>query len=365
MMLTQQALQQILANFQLGGHSWQAGPFGKGHIHQSFRVRNGQPGQPDYLLQRINSRVFPDVPALMKNIQKVTAHLGVRASQDGQRALQLIPSQSDEFYHRDGGGDYWRMYLFEKELHSIEVPQGVEQIRAAGFAFGFFLKQLSDFPSQDLVITIPHFHSLPKRLHSFGQSVESDLRGRRMAVAKLIQRAYRPAEQLLAIDRLASSGRLPLRITHNDTKINNLLFDAQGVGRCVVDLDTVMPGLVHYDFGDGVRTTVSEAAEDEPDWQKVEADPERLAAFASGYLPACRDGLRPAELESLPLAPAYMAYLMAIRFLTDYLEGDVYYQIARPAHNLDRARAQLVLCEKLLQLVPRLDILIKKMTERK
>ena len=327
----------------------QASPHGNGHIHRSYRLINAHSEAPDFLLQEINQQVFPDIPQLMDNIQNVTAYLHKYGAEDGQRNLQLVPTINRDSFYQDTQGRYWRMYIFEKDLYSIEIPEQDEQIYQAAKAFGYFFKDLKDYPLSTLHAVIPDFHNLSKRLATLQLAKQVDSYTRLKEIRPEIKKVAQYADQLLHLQRLVDQKVLPNRVTHNDTKVNNVLFDRQGIARCVVDLDTVMPGLVHYDFGDGIRTTVSTTAEDEVDLQKIEPDMERFAAFAEGYLDACADMLTADERTSLAIAPAYMAYIMAVRFLTDYLAGDVYYHTIHQSHNLDRARAQLRLCQQLLR----------------
>lgn len=350
-------VEKLIAHFQIKGEIESIEGFGTGHINDTFRITNGRPEAPDYLLQRINHKVFPQVGPMMDNILRVTEHLKKRASAE-YTSLTIIPTRQDALFHRDQAGNYWRVFLFLKDLISYDIVETPEQIYEGGKAFGTFLRDLSDFPANSLFPTLPDFHHVPKRVDNLKKAVREDTAGRVNQAGKLIAFALETADEMCSIQRLGDLARIPLRVTHNDTKFNNVLLDKDGKGRCVIDLDTVMPGYVHFDFGDAVRTSVSLASEDEPDLQKIEVDLERFRALANGYLEPARDILTAVELQYLPLSGAMLAYIMGIRFLTDFLMGDVYYKIHFPDHNLRRATAQLKLTRKLLDRMDDLKSLI-------
>lgn len=337
---------QNFHSFQIKNKIKKAVLFGNGHIHDTFHLVSQTVEDEDYLLQRINHVIFKKVGEMMNNIAQVTTHLHQK---NKIPTLTLISTHEDEYFYQDDNGDYWRMYLFMKNWQSYDVPENTAQIYEGAKAFGSFLRQLSDFPAQSLFPVLPDFHNIITRLNALKKAAEKDVKKRKKEVAKSLKWIWEMADEMCTIENLRLKGKLPLRVTHNDTKFNNVLFHQTSKATMVVDLDTVMPGVVHYDFGDGIRTAVSTAAEDEADLIKIQVDMERYQAFASGYLEATKDILTPLELKYLPLSGALLAYIMGVRFLTDYLEGDVYYKIHFEKHNLQRALAQLTLSKRLME----------------
>lgn len=350
-------IENLLAQFELKGKIKDIRGFGSGHINDTFKATNTEADQPDYLLQRINHQVFPDVGPMMNNILRVTEHL--KKARSEYTSMTIVPTHTGELYVKEKDGNYWRVYIFMNELVSYDVVETPEQIYEGGKAFGSFLRDLSDFPAETLFPTLPNFHHVPMRVRNLQQAVKDDKAERVKKADHLIRFALEVAEEMCRIQTLGDAGKIPLRVTHNDTKFNNVMLDQSGKGRCVIDLDTVMPGYVHFDFGDAVRTSVSSAPEDEPDLQKIQVDLERFQAFAEGYLAPSRDILSPLELKFLPLSGAMLAYIMGIRFLTDFLQGDVYYKTHFTDHNFQRATAQLDLTRKLLERLPDLSQVIK------
>lgn len=336
-------MQDILARFGLTGP---VSPLGSGHINDSYRVGE------DHLLQRINHRVFSDVAGLMHNVDLVTRHLrrkiaAATGEAAGQQTLKIVPTRGGALFVQDGAGNYWRVYEFLRHLRSYDLLETPEQAYAGARAYGHFLRFLDDFPTGRAVSTIPDFHNVVSRLAALRAAVRTDARKRLRECTGEVSRALTRAGRMSVIQHAWEAGRLRTRITHNDTKFNNVMFDAEGHARCVVDLDTVMPGLVHFDLGDAIRTGAATASEDEADLRIVGADPEKLRALTEGYLSVTRDVLTPEELSLLPRSGELLAYLMAVRFLTDFLAGDRYYKTAYPTHNLVRARNQLRLVEEL------------------
>lgn len=351
-------VEHLVHKFRITGAVEQVSAFGSGHINDTFRITNQQFDQPDYLLQRINHQVFKEVAIMMDNIRKVTEYIKARA--ENGCTLELIPTHGGQYYYLDTEGNYWRMYIFMNGLMAYDVAQTPEQIYEGAKTFGNFLTVLSDFPVGELSPTIPDFHNVIKRLEAFRAVVSGDKNSRVKLAIPEINYVRTIAGQMSTIEQLGNAGRIPLRVTHNDTKFNNVLLDEQGIGRCVIDLDTVMPGYVHYDFGDGIRTTVSNAAEDEAELDNIQVDVRRYRAFAEGYLEATHTILTATEIAYLPLSGAMMAFIMGLRFLTDFLAGDIYYKTHFDGQNLQRARAQLNLTRKLLARLPEL----KELTDR-
>ncbi|MBB4079613.1 hypothetical protein GGR28_002238 [Lewinella aquimaris] len=358
-------MDQIAQCFHLEGSIDRIEAFGGGHINDTYRVFNGDTGAPDYLLQRINHHVFPDVAGLMENIDLVTDHIRSRISgapypANEQTTLQVVPTHTGGRFHRDADGNYWRVFEFLKELVAYDLVTTPEQAYEGARSYGYFLRFLDDFPADRLTEVIPGFHDLDLRLRAFRTVQEQPAAGRESACRDEITSVLGLADALLAIDRLHKEGSIRRRVTHNDTKFNNVLLTPDDRGKCVIDLDTVMPGIVHFDFGDGVRTGTGTANEDEADLNLVTVDLEKFRGFSSGYLGVTRDVLSAIELKYLGLSGAYMAYIMGVRFLTDYLAGDVYYKVASPDHNLMRARNQLRLTKEFLARLPDLEAIVRK-----
>lgn len=341
----------VIANFKLEAKPVAIQPFGAGHINDSLRIITE--GPKEYFLQRINHNVFPNVEGMMGNIDLVTRHIrGQLTTATGeaatQRTLTIVPTNDGQLFQRDEDGNYWRVYEFFTDLHSYELLETPEQAYAGAKAYGYFLRLLDDAPAEQIVDIIPHFHDINRRLAALEASWRADGAGRGRRCKALYQVVGKHADRMREIQRRWDTGQLPTRITHNDTKFNNVLFDAADNGVCVVDLDTVMQGVVHFDFGDGVRTGAATAHEDEADLQLVTVDRAKYRAFREGYLEVTQDCLSPLEIQLLPLAGPLLAYIMGVRFLTDFLAGDTYYKTAYPDHNLVRASNQLKLTEEFI-----------------
>ncbi len=357
-------MEALIRQFRLSGAIDRTEPFGGGHINDTYRLTNRFPAEPDYLLQRINHRVFPDVSGLMENIALVTAHLRQRIAAapppaNLQTTLTLVPTHTGAYYyHHDRG--YWRIFVFLKGMQAFDLVSTPAQAYAGARAYGYFLRFLDDFPPERLTAVIPGFHDLALRLRQFQAAQYAPAAGRGSRCREDVRRVLGLADRLLVLDTLYHQGKIRSRVTHNDTKFNNVLLSEEGHGKCVIDLDTVMPGIVHFDFGDGVRTGVTTAQEDEADLSRVTVDTEKFRAFAAGYLEVTRDVLSEVERVHLALSGAYMAFLMGVRFLTDYLAGDTYYKVSGPEHNLVRARNQLRLTEEFLARLPDLQELVKR-----
>jgi hypothetical protein len=325
-----------------------ATPYGSGHINDSYcAIFEHRGATTRYLLQRINHHIFKNPVTLMENIERVTAHLGAQVADDpdhDRRALRLIPPRAGGVLHVDAEGNYWRAYQFIGNATTYNSVQSPDQAFQAARAFGEFQRMLADLPPPRLHDTIPDFHHTPKRFAALEQAIGSDVAGRAAGATPDIEFAL--ARKSLA-PRLVEAG-LPERVTHNDTKINNVLLDdATGAGTCVIDLDTVMPGLAAYDFGDMVRTATSPAPEDERDLDRVNMEFPLFEALARGYLSSAGAFLTPAEKESLAFAGKLITFEIGIRFLTDYLSGDTYFKVHREGHNLDRCRAQFKLVQSI------------------
>ena len=302
-----------------------------------------------YIFQRINCGIFKNPVALMENIQRVTDHLRNKCANlldAHRRVLTLVPKPDGTPYHRDVEGNFWRAYIFIENARSFDVVESPRQAFQAAKAFGQFQTMLADLPAPRLHDTIPDFHHTPKRFAALKNAIQADTVNR----AVLAQREIAFALRHEGICQQLLDAKLPERVTHNDTKFNNVMLeDATGEGICVIDLDTVMPGLALYDFGDMVRTTTSPAKEDEKDLSKVTMQFPMFEALARGYLSTAADFLTPAEKKFLPFAGKLITFEIGLRFLTDYLCGDTYFKVQREEHNLDRCRTQFKLVESIEQ----------------
>jgi Ser/Thr protein kinase RdoA (MazF antagonist) len=340
-------LQQLAARFALRGDFLSARRFGDGHINETLRVKTTE---EEYILQRVSSAVFHHPEQVMENIERVIAFFTraiiARGGDPRRETLSLVPLKEGGTYYIDEAGDAWRVYLFIANTVSYNLPENEEIFRAAAQAFGAFQLSLCDYPADTLHETIPHFHDTPARFAQLMEAAERNAAGRLDGVQAEMEFARRREPFTHVLIRQLQSGRLPLRVTHNDTKLNNVLMDADtGEGVCVIDLDTVMPGLCAYDFGDAIRFGANTALEDEPDLDKVSLSMPLFAAYARGYLEKAASILNAAEIDSLALGAKMMTYECGIRFLADYLNGDTYFRVAYPEHNLVRARNQFRLVE--------------------
>lgn len=311
--------------------------FGHGHINCTFHIATDTGA--DYVLQKINTYVFKDPVALMDNISKVTAYLHARVD-DPRQALHFIPARDGLYYFRDETGEYWRMYDFIGGF-CLDMPESDEDFYQSALAFGRFQHLLSNFPAETLAETIPEFHNTVDRYRQFRESLAADPCGRAASVQEEIAFLLDCEEEACHLQKMRESGDLPLRVTHNDTKMNNVLLDRETrKSLCVLDLDTVMPGLSVHDFGDSIRFGAATAAEDEPDADRMHLDLHLFEVYTRGFLEAATT-LTPQEVELLPLGALNMTVEVAVRFLKDYLDGDLYFKTAYPTHNLVRARTQI------------------------
>lgn len=342
-------IKKIIEKFDIAGRYLEGIPYGNGHINDTYCIsmeeRRGE--RRRYILQKINHHVFREPDKLMENIQNVTSYLKEMIRKNGgdpeRETLQVIPGKSGGSYLLEDG-EYWRVYKFIEDSISLEKVEKPEDFYESAVAFGRFQRLLSGFDASSLHETIPDFHNTKDRIKKLHKAVQEDRYHRVQDVAKeLAFIKEREDEAGLLVD-LLEKGELPLRVTHNDTKLNNVMLDNKtGKGICVIDLDTVMPGLALYDFGDSIRFGANTGAEDEQDLSKVSCDLNLFEWFVKGYLEGCANSLTTKEVELLPTGAKIMTLECGIRFLTDYLEGDVYFKIHREGHNLDRARTQLKL----------------------
>ncbi|MES3019277.1 MAG: aminoglycoside phosphotransferase family protein [Bacteroidota bacterium] len=365
---TSKHITTVISNFCTEGESYDYELYGSGHINESFYVKSRDNGHRDYLLQRINHHIFKDVPGLMSNIKLVTDHLKsklpkVAKADVHSEVLTLVPTKDNQYYSLDQDGNYWRMYDF---LHTnrYDVLETEQQAYEGGKAFGKFQAMLSDMDAGDLIETIPQFHNVEMRLNRFDSAVHADVADRVKVVAAEIDFIQSRAQAMKAILNSSDESALPVRIIHNDTKFNNVLLDKQDRAQCVIDLDTVMPGYVAFDFGDAIRTIINTAAEDEEDLDKIQLNVPLFKAYTEGYLEQAGFFLSPAEIESLVKGVLLIPYEQIVRFLTDYIEGDTYYKIHFPEHNLQRTRAQIELLKKLEDEYDTLEQIVQEITEQ-
>ncbi len=324
--------------FQLDGEPVASKDLNQGHINHTVKITTDTGSE--YVLQKINKYVFRNPIRLMANVSAVTDFLGKRV-ENPDHALQFVPTHKGLYYHRDRKGEFWRMYHFVGGF-CLDSPESEEDFYQSALAFGRFQEKLNDFPAETLYETIPEFHNTIDRYKQLHASVDADPCGRVSQVRGELRFLYRKEELGGTLQRMREAGELPLRVTHNDTKLNNVLLDQNRKALCVLDLDTVMPGLSLYDFGDAIRYGAATAAEDEPDAEKMEMDLHLFEVYTRGYLEAC-PSLTDKEVEMLPMGALIMTLELATRFMKDYIDGDLYFKTAYPEHNLIRARTQIKL----------------------
>ncbi|HBL77981.1 MAG: hypothetical protein A2W90_01255 [Bacteroidetes bacterium GWF2_42_66] len=348
----QNLLKSIAGEFKTEGEIISVRPFGNGHINDTFLIETAGE-KPNYILQRKNHLIFKDVPAMMENIDRVCKHIEskLRKANDpllGKKTIRQISTHDAKLYFKDEKGNFWTVMNFVANSKSVEMIEKPEMAEVAGIAFGRFQKQLADLPGGPLSETIKDFHNIYFRINNFEKAKASNPVGRLATVKAEVEEIESRMEKMKTLQKLADSGKLPIRVTHNDTKINNVLFDKDTDEiLAVIDLDTVMPGLVHFDFGDAMRTAANTVEEDETDISKVKFNLEVFRYFTKGFLSETRDTLTPQEIELLPHSCQFMTYIMALRFLTDYIDGDTYYKIKHPEHNIERARNQIKLVQEM------------------
>ena len=339
--------------------------YGSGHINSTFHIKMKGDGSKDYLLQRINNYVFKDVPGLINNIKLVTDHLwkklSTTAGADPEReVLSLIPTIDNQYYYKDKDNNYWRMYHYLQNTKSYDVVKTPQQAYEGGKAFGKFQTLLSDLDSKLLIETIPNFHNVQYRLSNLQNAIQENPVNRLELCSEIIAYLKEREDAMRTILRLGKEGKLPLRITHNDTKFNNVLLDENDKANCVIDLDTVMPGYVAYDFGDAIRSIVNTAAEDEKDLSKITINLKLFEAYTTGYLQEANNFLT--EMETLVDGVLLLPYMQTVRFLTDYIDGDNYYKIDFPEHNMQRTLAQLELFKKLEENYGRMKTIVQQIS---
>ena len=350
--IMQKRLNEVVEKFGFTKNLTDVSSYGKGHINDTFcltfKSENGMCEK--VILQRINKEVFKKPEEVMENIVKVTEHVCKKVEEAGgdpmREVLQVIPALDGRPYCVDSSGDYWRAYEFISDVFACDRVENPEQFYQCGWLIGKFQSMLADYPAETLYETIEGFHDTRKRFEAFKEAVNEDKAGRSAGVRKEIQFVLDREEIVDCFAALFERGEIPLRVTHNDTKMNNILLDnSTGKAFCIVDLDTVMPGFSMNDFGDAIRSAASTAAEDERNLSKVSCDMELFEACVRGFIKGCDGKLTEKEIEMLPMGAKLMTFECGMRFLADYLNGDTYFKVDRESHNLDRCRTQFKLVE--------------------
>lgn len=342
-------LAEVLEAFGWGETAISCERYGSGHINDTFLVINKEGDvEKKYILQRMNHEIFKDVDGLMNNVSGVTAYLRdiiIKEGGDPEReTLNLVPDVNGNLHHIDSIGSHWRVYLFISDATTYNQVEKIEDFYQSAKAFGHFQNLLAGYPVEKLVETIPAFHDTPKRFETFLKAVEEDVCGRAASVQKEIAFVMERKDELGAVVNLQRAGEMPYRVTHNDTKLNNIMIDDKtGEAVCVIDLDTIMPGASVFDYGDSIRFGANTAAEDETDLSKVTISLELFEAYTKGFLEGCAGKLTDVEVKMLPMGAKLMTFECGMRFLTDYLQGDTYFKVHREGHNLDRCRCQFAL----------------------
>lgn len=360
-------IKHILPIFRFEGKCISVEELQSGNINRTYHLiyKDGA-REHHYTLQMINAYVFKDPVAVMQNMCRVTEHLQKSLEMEGvsplRRVIVLIPTISGEMFYTDKDGNYWRAYHFIKDATAHDIVKKPEHFFEAGRAFGEFQKRLYDFPAETLCDTIPNFHNTPKRFYAFVHAVDQDLAGRACELEEEIEFFFERRKMMGDIVKRLQDGTLPMRATHNDTKINNVMIDdATDKAICVIDLDTVMPGSSLYDFGDAIRYGASTGEEDDEDIGKITLDLDLYTLFTKGFLSETNGFLKKEELELLPLGVKVITCELAMRFLTDYLDGDLYFKVKWPGHNLVRARAQMKLLTEIEKKEAQMQEVIEKL----
>ena len=336
--------ESVIKEFEVKGEIGNITPYGSGHINDTFLAE----GETRYILQRMNRSIFTRPNEVMENIVGVTSFLKKKITEAGgdpeRETLTVVKTKDGKDYYEDAAGECWRVYYMIEDAVSYDQVESEQDFYESAVSFGNFQQLLADYPAATLHETIPGFHDTAARYQVFLKAVEEDVCGRAKDVQEEINFFKEREDVAHVLGDLLAEGKLPLRVTHNDTKLNNIMMDKEtGKGICVIDLDTVMPGLAVNDFGDSIRFGANTAAEDEKDLSKVSCDLHLFELYAKGFLEGCGGRLTELEVKMLPVGAKVMTYECGMRFLTDYLQGDTYFKIHREGHNLDRCRTQMKL----------------------
>ncbi len=362
---TEERIEQVCRAFRIEGNFLGSEVITRGNINTTIRVDFENNGiKKSYLLQRVNTYVFTNPLKIMNNINLVTTHIRNKNTNSNKTNLHFHHCANGDNFYFDLDGEFWRLTNYIDSL-SFDLCDDPAILQGAGYAFGEFQTALEDFDASQLYETIPDFHNTPKRYETFLNAVQRDDCGRVCEVANEIEFTKKHAKLASKLIEMKHEGLLPLRVTHNDTKSNNVLFDrVTGKPLTVIDLDTVMPGLVAFDFGDAIRSAGNSTEEDETDLSKVYLDIGKFSAFAEGFLKATAGHITEAEIDSLALGSFVLTYECGMRFLTDYLEGDKYFRTAYEGHNLVRAKCQYKLAEDILNKLPEMEQIVRNIASK-
>lgn len=365
--LSKEHKDEIVSAFHFKGTMIDMVPYGSGHINDTFLLTYAREEGVvvKYILQRMNTNIFHNPEELMENILGVTAHLRKKIIENGgdpeRETLNVIKTFDKKPYYIDSKGGYWRAFVFITNATSYDLVESPEDFYQSAVSFGRFQSLLADYPADTLHEIIEGFHDTRARFAVFKKAVEEDVMGRAASVQKEIQFVLNHEDVANFFSELLDKGELPLRVTHNDTKLNNIMIDDETrKGICVIDLDTVMPGLAMNDFGDSIRFGASTAAEDEKDLDKVWCDMDLFDIYTKGFIEGCNGKLTKTEIELLPMGAKTMTFECGMRFLTDYLQGDTYFKIHREGHNLDRCRTQFKLVADMETKWDTMNAIVKK-----
>ena len=360
-------IQNAFEAFERGGSIISVNQITAGLINATYLIETDK--KEKYILQKINTFVFKNPEELMENIVGVTSRLSEKIKLSGgdykRETLNFLPCADGKYVFVDADNDAWRLYIYVDNAHTYNKAENPDTFRRAGKSFGRFMKLLSDYPADTLHETIVNFHHTPSRYSTFEKSVSEDKKGRKEEVIKEIEFVTSRKADTHKLTDLIAAGKLPLRVTHNDTKLNNVLFDLDSdEGICVIDLDTIMPGLSLYDFGDSIRSGANKANEDEKDLSKVGIDLNLFEAYVDGFLSETAESLNDEEIENLAFGAKLMTFECGIRFLTDYLEGDVYFRTTYPEHNIVRARNQFKLVADMEEHMDEINAIVNKYRDK-
>ena len=359
-------IMEVIGKFDFPGTLKECVPYGSGHINDTFRLTYDVAGETKrYILQRMNKSIFTKPEELMENVSNVTSWLKKKILENGgdveRETLNLVNDTDGSPYYKDSMGEYWRVYLFIENATSYDQVETEEDFYQSAVAFGHFQGLLADYPAETLHETIKDFHNTVDRFAKFKKAVAEDTCARAKEVEEEIRFVMDSENLAHTLCDLQAEGKLPLRVTHNDTKLNNIMIDDEtGKAICVIDLDTVMPGLSVNDFGDSIRFGASTGAEDEQDLSKISCDLHLYEVYVKGFIEGCGGALTDLELDMLPMGAILMTFECGMRFLTDYLEGDHYFKIHREGHNLDRCRTQFKLVKDMEEKLPQMKAIVEK-----
>lgn len=357
---------EIIDAFAFDGVLIECISYGQGHINDTYRIAfSNDKGTKRYILQKMNHHIFKNPAELMENVNGITSWLKqkiTKAGGDAEReTLNLVETRDGMTYHVDDQGEYWRVYTYIEDASSYDLVKDDHDFYQSAVAFGHFQRLLADYPVENLHETIADFHNTVKRFETFLDTVKADVCGRAESVQAEIRFVMEREALTHTLQDLLEQGKLPLRVTHNDTKLNNIMIDNKtGKAICVIDLDTVMPGLSVHDFGDSIRFGASTAEEDEPDLSKVAFDLHLFEVYVKGFLEGCEGALTELEMDLLPMGAIVMTFECGMRFLTDYIDGDHYFKVHREGHNLDRCRTQLQLVKDMEEKLPQMKSIVEK-----